>query len=118
MLPFGEGLPFDLGACIQDGTFLRIQVKTGRVRNGCVEFNSCSTDHGRGRQHYRGRVDLMAVYVPPLDRAFVMPVAECPSFRCYLRLEPARNNQVRRVKLAEDYTFERWVESLAEPIAA
>jgi hypothetical protein len=112
LVPFGEGLPFDLVGVVSEGTMLRLQVKSGRVRNGCVEFNSSSTDHGKGQQHYRGRADVIAVYVRTLRRVFMVPVNDCPSSRGYLRLDAPLNNQRRRVRLAEHYSFELWVESL------
>jgi PD-(D/E)XK endonuclease len=112
LVPFGGGLPFDLGVVMPGGEFLRIQVKTGRVRRRCVEFNSASTDHGRGQQHYRGRADLIAVHVPTLDQVFVLPVDDCPISRGCLRLEPARNNQQRGVRRADEYSFEAWVASV------
>jgi hypothetical protein len=56
-----------------------VQVKSGRVRNGCVEFNTCSTDHGRGRQHDVGRADIIAVHVASTDIVDVVPVEDCPS---------------------------------------
>jgi hypothetical protein len=117
-VPFGEGLPFDLVAAPANGGLVRVQVKSGRVRNGCVEFNSSSTDHGRGQQPYRGRADLLAVHVADLDRVFVMPVEACARYRGYLRLEPPKNNQKRRVRLAEDYTFESWAAGLSAAVAA
>ena len=112
LVPFGGGLPFDLAAVTHEGTLLRLQVKSGRIHNGSVEFNTCSTDHGQGAQHYRGRADFLAVYVAAIDRVFVVPVAECPAAKGYLRLSAARNNQRRRVRLAEDYAFESWAESI------
>jgi hypothetical protein len=112
LLPFGDGLSFDLAAVPPVGEILRIQVKSGRVRSGCVEFNASSTDHGRGQLHYRGRADVMAVYVASLDRVFVVPVDDCPSFKGYLRLDAPRNNQRRRVRLAERYSFDAWLDSL------
>jgi hypothetical protein len=111
-LPFGGGTPFDLIAVLPDGALARIQVKSGRVRGECVLFNTAGTDHGRGRIDYRGRADLLAVYVAELDRVFVTAVEDCPSFVASLRLKPTRNNQRRRVRLAEDYLFGAWVESL------
>jgi hypothetical protein len=118
-IPFGDGLPFDLVAAPADGRVIRVQVKSGRLRGGCVEFNSSSTDHGRGRQHYLGRADLFAVHVAVIDRVFIIAVDECPRIRGYLRLEPTRNNQKRRVRLAEDYTFESWAEGVVgAPVAA
>jgi len=118
LIPFGDGLWFDLAAVVPDGGLIRLQVKTGRVRKGCVEFNACSTDHGRGRLHYRGRADVMAVHAPALDRLFMVPVDDCPSFRGYLRLDEPRNNQRRRVRLADDYSFGKWIDSLGTSLAA
>ena len=115
LVPFGEGLPFDLGAVSVEGKVMRIQVKSGRVGNGCVEFNSSSTDHGRGQLDCRGRADVMAVHVPALSKVFMVPVDDCPSFRGYLRLDETRNGQRRRIRLAEDYSFELWVQSLETP---
>lgn len=113
LVPFGGGLPFDLGAVAPpDGRILRIQVKSGRVRGDCVAFNSCSTDHGLGRQNYRGRADLIAVYVRELDRVFMLPADECPNFVGLLRLRPARNNQRRGIRFAADHTLERWIERI------
>ena len=118
LVPFGGGLPFDLAAVVPDGSLVRIQVKSGRVRNGCVEFNSCGTDHGQGRQHYRGRADLLAVHVAQLHRVFIVPVDDCPSYRGYLRLAAARNNQRRRVRLAEGYSIDVWAKGIGAALAA
>jgi hypothetical protein len=118
LVPFGGGLPFDLAAVAPDGGMLRLQVKSGRVRNGCIEFKVSSTDHGRGQMHYRGRADVIAVYVSALARVFMVPVEDCPSFAGSLRLDAPRNNQRRRVRFAEDHSLEAWVESLASALAA
>ncbi|MEA2492348.1 MAG: hypothetical protein QOJ29_259 [Thermoleophilaceae bacterium] len=111
-LPFGEGSPFDLAALTPSGDLVRIQVKSGRVRNGCIEFNTCTTDHGHGRQPYHGRADVIAVHAREIDRVFIIPVDECALYRGYLRLDAPRNNQRLGVRMAEDYAFERWAESL------
>ena len=118
LIPFGDGLCFDLAVVAPDGRILRLQVKSGRVRKGCVEFNASGTDHGRGRLHYRGRADVVAVYEPSLDRVFIVPVDDCPSFKGYLRLDAPRNHQRRRVRLAEDYSLEAWIDSLDVAAAA
>ncbi len=58
-LPLGEGSPFDIVAVMpSDGSVVRIQVRSGRVRNNCVLFNTCSTDHGHGRRPYHGVADV------------------------------------------------------------
>jgi hypothetical protein len=118
LVPFGDGLPFDLAAVVPGGRVLRLQVKCGRVRKGCIEFKASSTDHGRGQLHYRGRADVIAVYVATLARVFMVPVDDCPSFRGYLRVDAPRNNQRRRVRMAEDYSLETWSESLGSAVAA
>src|SRR5437867_1496557 len=74
LVPFGDGYSFDLAVVLPDERLLRVQVKSSRVRNGCVQFNTCSTDHGRGRQTYDGRADLIAVHAPTVERIFVVPV--------------------------------------------
>jgi hypothetical protein len=113
LVPFGGGLAFDLGVVLPpDGRFVRIQVKSGRVRKGCVEFNTCSTDHGSGPQTYVGRPDVIAVHVSHLDRVFIVPVGECPPSTGFLRLDQARNNQRRRIRFAADYSFEEWIRRL------
>ena len=113
LVPFGGGFSFDLGAVAPpDGRVVRIQVKSGRVRNGCIRFNTYSTDHGAGPQSYEGRADVIAVHVSQPDRVFMVPVDNCPLSEGYLRLDTPRNNQRRRVRLAADYTFEGWIRSL------
>ncbi|MHB8692803.1 MAG: group I intron-associated PD-(D/E)XK endonuclease [Solirubrobacteraceae bacterium] len=112
LIPFGGGFPFDLGVLSPaEGEVLRVQVKSGRIRNGCVLFNTCSTDHGRGRQDYRGRADLIAVHVPDASEIYLVPVDDCPSFTAVLRLNAPRNNQRMGIRFAEDYTLDVWLRS-------
>ncbi len=113
LVPFGQGLAFDLAAVVPpDGAMIRIQVKAGRLRKGCVEFNTCSTDHGSGRRLYTGRAEVIAVRVTDPERLFMVPVEMCPTSKGYLRLDQPRNNQRRRIRLAADYEFESWVRAL------
>jgi hypothetical protein len=109
LVPFSSDLPYDLVVHLPDGSFVRVQCKTGRERGDCVLFNSASTDHGAGRQTYVGRADVFAVYCPTLDRVFVVPVEEAAGFVTSLRLRPARNNQRAGTRDAEEHALERWV---------
>ena len=117
-VPFGGGVPVDLIASTDDAELYRLQVKSGRLRNGCVMFNTCSTDHGSGRRDYRGRADFIAAYVAELDRVFVVPVNDCPSYVCTLRVRGTRNNQRRRVRFADDYALESWAAAISERVIA
>jgi hypothetical protein len=112
-VPFGGGGPVDLIAIMPpDGHIARIQVKSGRLRKGCVEFNTHATDHGNGPQSYDGKADVIAVHLREPDSVFVVPVHECGTGKGYLRLDPTRNNQQRRIRFAADYTLASWIDSL------
>jgi hypothetical protein len=116
LMPFGGGTPYDL--VVDTGVdLIRVQVKCARIRNECVIFNTCATDHGRGRMSYDGRADVLGVHCPQLDRVFVVPVEDCPRFQASLRCTPTRNNQQRGVRYAGDYAVEDWARALVRPIA-
>jgi hypothetical protein len=119
LIPFGQGQPYDLVAHFPSENFLRIQCKTGRLVDGCVAFNSRSTDHGRGRRPYLGLADVFGVFFPPTETVYVVPVQEALGFCVRLRLGPARNNQKRGIRFAADYEIDRWTaESLGELVEA
>ncbi|MGH7659783.1 MAG: group I intron-associated PD-(D/E)XK endonuclease, partial [Vulcanimicrobiaceae bacterium] len=63
-LPLGDAAPADLVLIDRNDRLFRIQVKTGRIRNGAVLF-SCVSNHGHRKQpptQYVGRIDAFAVY--------------------------------------------------------
>ena len=108
LVPFGDGHPFDLVVSLGDCDFLRVQCKTARLVDGCIGFNSRSTDHGRGPGRYAGLADVFGVYFPPSGAVYLVPVAEVSGLSVQLRLKPALNNQRRRVRMAAEYAIERW----------
>lgn len=110
-IPFGDGHPYDLVVDLGAAMFLRVQCKSARVRDGCLMFNSCSTDHGSGRRSYLGLADAFGVVGPDPDAVYLLPVAECAGFVTTLRLEPARNNQRARIRLAHRYELKNWKRS-------
>jgi hypothetical protein len=105
--PFGDGAPYDLLAGWED-QLLRIQCKSGRLRKGCLVFNTHATDHGSGPGAYHDRADVFGVSAPGLKSVYVVPVAALPRFGGRLRLEPSANNQRKNIRPAEAYVFERW----------
>jgi PD-(D/E)XK endonuclease len=114
LLPFGEGHPYDLVVHLEADAFLRVQCKTARVRNGCLRFNSRSTDHGHGPGNYLGLADVFGVHSPETQLVYIVPVADVPRFDVFLRLEPTRNNQRRGIREAADYAFDQWsIDALA-----
>lgn len=114
-VPFGGGQPYDL--VIDPGGFdlLKVQCKTGWWDKNCISFNTRSTDYGQGRRSYVGLAHIFAVYFPPKKSVYLVPLDAVGGFRGYLRLEPARNNQQRKVRFAADFEIDRWsVEQLLE----
>jgi hypothetical protein len=122
LVPFGEGQPYDLAVHLGEGAFLRVQCKTAWPRQGCVVFNSASTDHGRGPQSYVGLADIFGVYFPPDGSVYLVPIESVARFEGRLRLEPTRNNQRRRVREAADFEIDRWsldlLREIVQPAAA
>jgi hypothetical protein len=114
LVPFRAGQPYDLVIQLPGNCFLRVQCKTARsTEDGCLEFNSRSTDHGRGRLSYMGLADIFGVYFAPTRSVYLVPVRYVSTFYVKLRVEPPRNNQRRNVRFADEYEFDRWtVEAL------
>ncbi|MBV8368181.1 MAG: hypothetical protein JO036_04505 [Candidatus Eremiobacteraeota bacterium] len=102
--PFGENQRYDL--VIDDGENLaRVQVKTGRLRNGVVLFN-CSSTHGhRGRpaRPYRGEVEYIAVYCPDTGKVYFVPEAHFTNSYGSLRVLPTKNNVAKTVRWASAF---------------
>lgn len=105
LLPVGVNQRYDLVIDL-DGRFVRAQCKTGRLRNGIVEFSPRSTRSSRTQvstRDYQGEIEIFLVYCRELDQIYAVPVDEAPRFQMWLRLAPARNGQSRRVHLAKHY---------------
>lgn len=107
LIPFGDNQRYDL-VLDRQGTFVRVQVKTGRIREGAIRFataSSGSTTGHRTRLTYQGAADIFAVYCPENDKCYVVPVDECGKCEHALRIQPPRNSQRRGIRLAEDYEY-------------
>jgi hypothetical protein len=104
LLPWGEER-YDLA--VDDGeNFIRIQCKTGVLRNGCIVFKTCITDARRpmGDGGYAGQIEAFGVYCPQLRRAFLVPIDALTSPNWgYLRVEPPLNGQARNIRWAKDF---------------
>ena len=104
--PFGENTRYDL--LVDDGTrLIRLQCKTGQLRNGAVLFNSCSChghqrDPAQVRRSYRGEIDCFGVYCPETRGVYLIPVDIC-GIHTTLRVDGPRNNQRAGVRFARDY---------------
>jgi hypothetical protein len=108
LLPFGENTRYDLVVDLES-RLVRVQCKTGRLRNGAVVFATCSAygHHQNPRTHRRGysdEIDYFAVYCPETSGVYLIPIEHVPSkSSAALRVTPPLNGQARRVRLASRY---------------
>lgn len=107
LLPFGVNQRYDL--VVEDrGQFLKVQCKTGRLREGAIRFSSQSVQSNTAvtqLRNYLGQVDLFAVYCPDNDRVYMIPADDVPATGMYLRVQKPRNGQRKRVRWAEEYAL-------------
>jgi Holliday junction resolvase-like predicted endonuclease len=109
-IPFGEDSSYDLIADF-NGRLHRVQVKyaksDGQVVVARTRSHSLTKGKIRATKHYTSKsVDWIAVYDVTTDRCFyvaswILGTEGVSDLR--LRLTPARNGQVLRVRPAEDY---------------
>jgi hypothetical protein len=92
-----------------DNKWNRVQIKTGRIKNGAVLF---STHSVVSRMHkkclkkdYRGEIEFFGVYSPKLDTTYLVPVDEVGTDTGFLRFALAKNGQKGRIRLAKDFEF-------------
>jgi hypothetical protein len=109
LLPFGDSHRYDLVIEEQDGRFLRVQCKTGRIVRGALYFPTSSTlSRSRTgvktvRRPYRGEIDLFGVYCPDNGKVYLVPVDDVPLANAWLRVDPPRNNQQTGIQWASAY---------------
>jgi hypothetical protein len=108
-IPFGEDSDYDLIADYR-GVLHRVQVKF-TISDGKVIVIRCashSLTKGKVRQVKRysaATIDWIAVYDRTSDRCYYCPASELGEGRrtLTLRLVPARNSQILRIRNAIDY---------------
>ena len=113
LVPFGENVRYDLVA--DDGRRLsRIQCKTGRLREGVIRFNVCSSysHHAKppveAKRTYKGQIDEFGVFCPDTGTVYRIPIEDVPNERvATLRVAPARNRQIKNVRPAVMYEVAR-----------
>ncbi len=106
--PISSATRYDVLIDNEDGTFTRVQCKTGRLRRGCVVFGTYSiSGHNTRMNRYNGQVDAFGVHCPQTGATYLVPMdGLSPAVAVvYLRITPARNGQRRRIRLASDYAI-------------
>jgi hypothetical protein len=102
LTPWGDNERYDL-VIDNEGTFERVQVKTGRIISGAVVVDAKSVST-KGTNWYHGQVDHIAAYCTELDKCYLVPMVVFGKRRSIsLRFEASKNHQSKRVTLAKDF---------------
>lgn len=108
LLPFGNNQRYDL-VVDEEGTFVRVQVKTCWWKNGCVGFKTNSVNAFTGqRKTYFGEADVFMVYSEYTGKVYRLPVAEAGSSATHLRVDPIRGGATSGIRWAKDYELARF----------
>jgi hypothetical protein len=109
-LPFGDNGRYDLVLESPDGELVRVQVKTGWIADGKVQFHAKSQHtnaQGNTYQRYDGDIDCFVIFSYELETLYLIREDE---FRRVITLrveEPQVEN--RRINWAHEFEFdERW----------
>lgn len=107
-IPPTDNERFDLLAGTPDGEFFRIQIKTGWIKDGCIQFRADSV-HTNAQENvhkpYDGDIDHFLVYVPSLNESYLITE---DAFNTAISLRIGDVKRVHRdTKWAEDYEFDR-----------
>ena len=105
--PMTEGIRYDLVLDVA-GSLLRVQVKWATLKGLVVSIPLRTSRHTPGgyvrTQYDVAEIEGFAAYCRELDRCFFLPIAEfLGRTNVHLRLGPARNGQLRGVKMADEY---------------
>ena len=105
-LPFGGAHRYDM--VVEDkngnGNLLKVQCKTGRLKDGVMEFNACSINGFTGsRSDYRGDVDVFVVYCSDNDELYWVPVDRVGKAYGKLRVDKPKNGQSKGITWACDF---------------
>lgn len=106
--PINSALRYDLVIEDADGRFWRVQCKTGRYRDGSIEWSTSTSFQGsNGRRRYtEAEIDYYAIYVPDFDTVYLVPFKDAPGkVHGFLRVDPLAEGYKtpKRPKWARDY---------------
>lgn len=116
LTPIGDNEPFDFVIVIND-KFLKVQVKTTeRVKDGTMIFcTNITNPHKKiNRRYSKSEIDLFGLYCIENGYIGLLPITDYTGKDTVIRLEKPKNNQINRVKMAENYEFERQFNILAD----
>lgn len=115
-VPFGGGAPYDLILDTGD-RLLKVQVKTGRLRDGGILFpmRRFNGRGSKGRRYSAAEIDIFAVYCPDNERIYVVPFIEGLN-EGRLRVSETKNCQQQKVRWVGEFDFECFLKTLRQEV--
>ena len=95
-----QGCPYDFVLDKKDGVIHRIQVKYRSLsKTGTISLKVTQNTFTNRVSYTSNNIDFFAVYIPELDKVYLIPVTELEGkievcFRCL----PSKNNQTEKVR--------------------
>lgn len=108
LIPFGTQDDYDI-VFEEGGRFFKVQCKTAHTVKGVMIFNAYTVVRDKDTKKYHNRyygekIDFFGVYCPENGKCYLVPVSEITAkAKVHLRLVPPKNNQKKRILMAEDY---------------
>ena len=93
-IPWGHNQRYDLIVDVK-GMLFKAQCKTGRLRNGTIEFDSCSRYRNKEKD-YTGQIDWFLVYCPDTKQVYKVPIDQIVGPKIYLRIDPYKDRQYKK----------------------
>jgi hypothetical protein len=105
--PIGDNQRYDLVVDV-DGKFQRLQVKTARIKKGCLVATTSRSTGKKGGKYVKSaytidEIDGFAIYAPELDKCYFVPISDKSQYEITLRLEAPANNQTKDIRWAKDF---------------
>jgi len=104
-LPYGEDTPIDL-LIEKNGEYKRIQVKSTRPKKGVVFCRLKSSNNWRVKKYSKKEIDFFAIYDCENKKGYLIPIEDVTGMtEASLRVEDAKNNQKKGLRLAAQYSY-------------
>jgi hypothetical protein len=101
VIPYGNFGDYDL-LIDEEGKFVKVQCKTGILKDGVVLFNAYTQNAG-GDRSYGNSVDMYGVFCPQNGKVYLIPAPDCSQGKVSLRITPPKNNWKKRIRYAAQY---------------
>jgi hypothetical protein len=104
-LPYGEDSPIDL--LIQKGKeSLRVQIKSTKSKNGIIMGRLKSSNNWQVKKYTSKIIDCFGIYDYTNKKGYLIPIDKVEGMtESVLRLDKTKNNQIKGVRLAEEYEY-------------